>query len=217
MCIQRDEQILNSLQHDIPTALLNTEKFQAKGNSLKSKRRFIMKRILVFTITTALVLLATAQLSIMALNNISSGERTFQMGRYLITQKWANDQDPPPGQPEVLSSSAYTQVFTAQEVLDDEGNAKQSELGWFAYSSTSYDGNNPNFQSSYHVKVKTLNFKREDKANVVGTMSASESLSLNMKPIPDNTAANIGDCEAKGKSNGQDPNNKARHATESSI
>ena len=43
-----------------------------------------MKRILVFTITTALVLLATAQLSIMALNNISSGERTFQMGRYLI-------------------------------------------------------------------------------------------------------------------------------------
>ena len=176
-----------------------------------------MKRILVFTITTALVLLATAQLSIMALNNISSGERTFQMGRYLITQKWANDQDPPPGQPEVLSSSAYTQVFTAQEVLDDEGNAKQSELGWFAYSSTSYDGNNPNFQSSYHVKVKTLTYKREDKANVVGAMSASESLSINIKPIPDNAAANIGDCEAKGKADGLDVTNNVRYSTESDI
>ena len=46
-----------------------------------------MKKYLVFTLTTALVLLVTAQLSIMALNNRSSGERTYQMGKYLITHR----------------------------------------------------------------------------------------------------------------------------------
>ena len=177
-----------------------------------------MKKILVYTLTTVLVVFATAQLSIMALNNVSHGQRTYQMGKYLITQRWASDQDPPPGADPVLSSYARSDVFTAPDILDEEGNViEKSECGWRSYASTSYNGANENYNSNYHVKVKILTFEREDKRDFIGLLSASESLSINMKPIPDNTTAEIDDCEALGKANGQDPSDKSKHSTESNI
>lgn len=177
-----------------------------------------MKKILVYILTTVLVVFATAQLSIMALNNVSSGQSTFKMGKYLITQRWASDQDPPPGADPVLSSYVRADVFTAPDIFDEDGNViESSECGWGAYASASYNGTNENYDSSYHVMVKILTFKREDKGDFIGILSASESLSIRMKPIPEDTTAEIDDCEALGKANGQDPSDKSKHSTESKI
>jgi len=178
-----------------------------------------MKRFSIFALTTVL-LLAAVQLSIMALNNKASGSRTFEMGKYVITQKWGYDQDPPPGQGAVvLESYAYAQVATAPAIRDAEGNiVEKSEISWSANSGASYAGNNANYESSYSVSVDVLVYHRSAADNdVVGTMNASESLAMSITPIPENTEAEIDDCSANGQASGINPTDNSMHSTESDV